>query len=76
MKITIEDDDGKTMSLETALIVIPPGYTVLVCPKDKEYHFSHDYKATLQAELNAWGIKAVVVPMPVCVWAIADDARA
>lgn len=75
MKITIQDDGGKEMSLETALTVIPPGYTVLVCPRDKEYHFSHEYKSKLQAELGVWGIKAVVVPMPVCVWAIADDAR-
>lgn len=75
MKIIIEDDKGQRMSLETALTVIPSGYAVLICPADKDTFITGKGKYELETQLGDLGIRAVVVPTPVCVWAIADDAR-
>jgi hypothetical protein len=76
VKITIEDEQGKQLTLETALTVIPPGHAVLICPADKEHFISVVGKEQLTHELAAIGIRAVVAQLPVHVWAIADHATA
>ena len=76
MKITIEDDDGKQMSLETSVTVIPPGYVVLICPADKDYYINQVYQQEIEARLEGLGIRGLVVPMPIHVWSIADAERA
>lgn len=72
MKVTIEDDDGKQVTLETNLAVIPPGYVVLICPRDKDGYIGPKHCTELEERLNAEGIRALVVPIPICVWSVAD----
>ena len=74
MKITIEDDEGRRLALETALAIIPPGHAVLVCPVDKETFIPDTHKMLIERQIEAWGIRALVTQVPIHVWAVATDA--
>lgn len=72
MKITVEDEAGRQMSFETALTVIPEGYAALICPAHPDHYLSEQLKRELETRLFDLGIRSLIVPVPVCVWAIAD----
>lgn len=72
MKITVEDEAGRQMSLETALTVIPEGHAILICPVHSDHYLSMQLKNELEARLLDLGMRALVVQLPVYVWAIAD----
>lgn len=74
MKVVIQDDEGKELSLLVTPTIIPEGCTLLICPANKDTFMPTQVALLLGRQLEAWGIRALVCEIPVCVWAVTSDA--
>lgn len=74
MKVIIEDDEGRRMTLNTELTVIPKGYAVLICPASREHYFNDKIVEDMQEAFARVGLRVMVSRIPVMVWSI-EDAR-
>lgn len=76
MEITIRNTEtGQELSLFAQLAVIPEGYTLIVCPADKDSIILDRQRDEMIAAFAALDISAYVSPVAIAVWAIAENAR-